>query len=260
MDSKSDKRIRTRRKVRDFKKNLPLLGMALPGMVFLFLFSYLPMGGIVLAFKNLTFGRKTFFENFMKSDWVGLKNFQYLFSSPDCLLIIRNTLLYNLAFIILGTCLSIFIAIALNELLSKRLSKFYQNVILLPYFLSWVVFSYLFYAFLSIDHGILNRSILPLFGTQPIAWYSEPKYWPGFIVFANLLKYTGYNSVVYLAALTGIDQELYEVAALDGAGKWDQIRHITIPLLMNVVIIMTIFSIGRIFSSDFGLFYQLPMQ
>jgi putative aldouronate transport system permease protein len=170
----------------------------------------------------------------------------------------RNTLLYNLVFIILGLIIPVFFAIALNEIRGRHLSKLYQSFIFLPYFLSWIVVSYLAYSMLSIDNGFINKSILAPFHIAPIEWYNQPKYWPFILVFFQLWKYTGYNVVVYLAAITGIDPEFYEAAAIDGATKWQQIRHITIPLLQTLMIILTLLAVGRIFNADFGLFYNVP--
>ena len=165
-------------------------------------------------------------------------------------------MLYNIVFIVLGVVIPILLAIGINELLNKRLAKFYQSMLFLPYFISWVVVSYFVYAFLSPESGWIN-GIIEQMGGNPVSWYSEVKYWPFIIIFMGVWKTLGYNIVVYLAAICGIDQTYYEAAMLDGATKWQQIRYITIPLLKPVIIILFILAVGRIFSADFGLFYQV---
>ncbi|ADQ07773.1 binding-protein-dependent transport systems inner membrane component [Caldicellulosiruptor hydrothermalis 108] len=241
--------------LRELNKNFPLFLMALPGVVLLIAFSYLPLFGLIIAFKDVHYDL-----GILKSPWVGLKNFEFLFKTPDAFIITRNTLLYNFAFIVFGNLAAIATAISLSEMRARFMAKFYQSVMFLPYFLSWVVVAYMAFAFLSIDLGILNTMILPKLGLQPIAWYFETKPWPVILILANLWKYTGYNAVIYLAAITGIDPEYYEAALIDGASKWQQIRHITIPLLSPLVVVLVLLGIGRIFYADFGLFYQLPMN
>ncbi|WP_271628783.1 ABC transporter permease [Caldicellulosiruptor sp. DIB 104C] len=241
--------------VKELNKNFPLFIMALPGVILLIAFSYLPLFGLIIAFKDVHYD-----VGILKSPWVGFKNFEFLFKTPDAFIITRNTLLYNLAFIVLGNLAAIATAIALSEMRARFMAKFYQSVMFLPYFLSWVVVAYMAFAFLSVDLGILNTLILPKLGIEPIAWYVEPKPWPVILILANLWKYTGYNAVIYLAAITGIDPEYYEAALIDGASKWQQIKHITFPLLSPLVVVLVLLGIGRIFYADFGLFYQLPMN
>lgn len=224
--------------------------MMLPGLLYFFINNYMPLPGLVLAFKSYN-ARKGIFH----SPWAGLKNFKYLFAN-DAWYITRNTILYNLVFLVVNTVLAIAIAVILSEMTS-RVKKIYQSSILLPYMLSTVIVSYLVYAFLSTDHGLLN-SILAKFGKMPVSWYTEKSYWPFILVFINAWKGVGYSCIVYLATITGFDREFYEAAALDGASKWQQIRLITIPLLKGTVIMMTVLAIGHIFNSDFGLFYQVP--
>lgn len=166
-------------------------------------------------------------------------------------------MLYNVVFIILGTVVSVAIAILLNEITKKKLQKVYQTVILLPFLISWVVISYLVFAFFSAESGLAN-SVLSFLGLERINWYTEPKYWPFILTFVNIWKGTGDSVIVYLATLIGINGEYYEAAKLDGASKWQQIKSITLPLLKPTIITLTILSIGRIFASDFGLFYQVP--
>ncbi|MCM3654974.1 ABC transporter permease [Metabacillus litoralis] len=242
----------------DVYKNRMWLFMVLPGTVWLLLFAYLPMFGTVIAFKNFRYDPNGFFASILNSDWVGFENFKFLFTTNDAWIITRNTILYNLVFIVLGLILAVFVAIVLSELANKRLSKIYQTGMLFPHFLSWVVVSYFVFTFLSVDRGLVNN-ILVWFGVEdPISWYNEAKYWPFIIVLTSMWKGIGYGSIVYLAAIVGIDKNYYEAAMIDGANKWQQIRNITIPMITPLIVILTILNIGRIFSADFGLFYQVP--
>lgn len=243
-------------RMKRFKNNKELLLLTIPGAIWFLAFAYLPMFGVVVAFKRWRI-HGGFFESLMKSDWVGFDNFKFLFQSSDAWLITKNTVLYNLVFIILGIVLPVTLAILLNELLSKKLAKFYQSSMFLPYFLSWVVVSYCLYAFLSPEKGYVN-GIMTAMGGKGISWYTEPKYWPFIIIFMSQWKAVGYGTVVYLASICGIDKSYYEAAMIDGASKFQQIKYITVPLLKPVMIIMFITSIGGMFRGDLGLFYQLP--
>ncbi|KWW20333.1 MULTISPECIES: sugar ABC transporter permease [Peribacillus] len=232
--------------------------MVLPGTIWLLLFSYLPMFGTVIAFKNFRYDPNGFFASILNSEWVGFENFKFLFNTNDAWIITRNTVLYNLVFIVVGLVLAVFVAIVLNELANKKLSKIYQTGMLFPHFLSWVVVSYFVFTFLSVDRGLLNN-ILLWFGVEdPISWYNEAEYWPFIIVLTSMWKGVGYGSIVYLAAIVGIDKNYYEAAMIDGANKWQQIRNITIPMITPLIVILTILNVGRIFSADFGLFFQVP--
>lgn len=239
------------------RTNGPLLSMVMPGLIILLINNYIPMFGIIIAFKKYRFVG-SFFESVLKSEWVGFENFNFFFKTPYAFMMTRNTILYNLAFILLDIIVPVMLAIALNEIRSKSLSKLYQSIMFLPYFLSWIIVSYLAYSILSIDKGLINTSILRVFGVNPVEWYSEAVYWPFILVFFHMWKYTGYNVVVYLAAISGIDTEYYEAASIDGATKWQQIRHITLPMLRSLMIILTLLAVGRIFNADFGLFYNVP--
>ncbi len=241
---------------RTLNKNKELLFLTLPGTVWFLIFAYLPMFGVLIAFKNWRV-HGGFLESLIKSDWVWFDNFKFLFSSSDAWLITRNTILYNIVFIVLGIVLPVTLAILLKELHSKKLSKYFQTSMFLPYFLSWVVVSYCLYAFLSPDKGYVN-GIRQNLGMDSISWYTEPKYWPFIIIFMSQWKGIGYGTVVYLASICGIDKSYYEAALVDGASKWQQIKSITIPLLKPVIIIMFINAVGGMFRSDFGLFFQLP--
>lgn len=237
------------------KQFIPIYLMALPGLLYLLINNYIPMGGLIVAFKNYN-ARKGLWG----SDWVGFKNFQYLFQTSDALIITRNTLLYNLTFIIMDTVLAVTIAILINEIFSKRAKQLYQSAILLPHLISMVIVSYLVFGFLSADNGFINNTILKVLNVQSVSWYNEPKYWPFVILMVHEWSQVGYTCIIYYATVVGIDRSYYEAADIEGAGKWQQIRYITLPLLKPVVIIMVMLAVGRIFFSDFSLFYQVPMN
>ena len=236
------------------RRSIPIYLMALPGLIYLFINNYMPMPGIVLAFKDY---KAT--DGIFGSKWVGLRNFKYLFETEDAFIITRNTILYNVAFIVFGTALSILVAIILSELTS-RFKKFYQSVILLPYLISMVIVSYLVFAFLSSENGFVNNTILKALGIDAINWYSEKKYWPFILIFVYLWKNVGYTCIIYLSTILSFDRSMYEAAAIDGATKGQQIRFITLPLLRGTVTMMVLLAVGRIFYSDFGLFYQVPQN
>lgn len=245
-------------KKRFSKDDAELALLGLPTLFWYILFSFLPMIGIIIAFKDFRIiPNKNFFQSLIQCDWAGFTNFEFLFKTPDLPIIIRNTLLYNVAFIILGIFIPIFLAISLTQIHCRRLSKLCQTSMFLPNFLSWVVVSYFVFAFLSFDKGIVNQ-VLSSLGIPAIQWYQNDKYWPFILIFMNTWKTTGYNTVVYLAAITSIDNTYYEAALIDGATKWQQIKNITIPSIRPVIIILFILSVGHIFNSDFGLFYQVP--
>lgn len=231
--------------------------MLLPGLAVLIVNNYLPMVGVLMAFEQYHFNGG-FLQSLFTSQFVGLDNFKFLFSSPQILEATRNTILYNFAFIGLDIVIPVTLAIILSELRNKRLSKVYQTIAFLPYFMSWVIVSYLAFSFFSYDSGFFNRDILPLFGKGAVDWYNTIKAWPGILIFFHLWKYTGYNIVVYLASISGISSEYYEAASLDGATKLQQARYITLPMLKSIIIILTLLAVGRIFNSDFGLFFSVP--
>ncbi|OPA74260.1 sugar ABC transporter permease [Paenibacillus selenitireducens] len=238
-------------------RNKALLLMVLPGAVWFLLFCYLPMPGAIIAFKDYKFSTDGFLASIIESDWIGLKNFEYLFKTEDSWIIVRNTLLYNAVFIVLGTTLSVIVAIIISQIANKKMAKIYQTGMFLPHFLSWVIVSYFVFSFLSVDKGVLNQ-FLTFIGVDPVFWYSEKEYWPYILVFVNLWKGVGYGSVIYLAAIVGIDKSYFEAAMIDGASKWQQIRKITIPMITPIIVIMFILAVGGIFRADFGLFYQVP--
>ena len=237
------------------KKYWPFYIMMLPALVYLFINNYMPMSGLVLAFKKYNVR-----DGIFGSPWIGLQNFEFLFATKDAWIITRNTILYNLAFIIAGTVSAIELAVFLNDIVSKKRKKVYQTLVLLPYMISMVVVAYLANAFLSSDTGFINNYILEPLGLQPVSFYSETKYWPFILIFINIWKGVGYSCIMYLANLGGIDPGYYEAAALDGATRWQRFTKITLPCLKPTIITLTILSIGKMFYSDFGLFYQVPMQ
>ena len=236
-----------------WKRILPFYFMVIPGLIYLIIDKYIPMFGVLIAFKKLNF-----MKGIWKSDWCGLDNFKFLFKSNDAWIITRNTILYNVAFFVVSTVISITLAILLNEVRSKKASKVYQTIVLLPYLMSWVVISYIVYAYLSADTGLINNSILEPLGKKAIAWYQDAKFWPFILIFVNTWKVVGYNMIIYLSGIVGISQDYYEAARLDGATKWQQISKITLPLLKPTVLTLMLLMVGMIFRSDFGLFYLIP--
>lgn len=235
-----------------FRRALPLTIMALPGLIAMFLFRYLPMGGLILAFENYKVNLGMF-----RSPFNGLDNFKFLFQTKDVWVITRNTIGYNLLFIILDLVIPVTLAIVLNELHGRKKAKAYQTIFMAPYFLSWVVVSFIGYALMSRDAGLLNQ-IITFFGGKPVTWYSSPQYWPYILIIFHVWKVVGYTAVMYQASVVGISEDYYEAALVDGATKWQQIWHITIPCLKTMMITLSILAVGRMFYSDFGLFYQLP--
>ena len=236
-----------------WKTLIPIYAMMLPGLIYLLINNYAPMFGLVITFKQIDWRK-----GILKSDWVGFSNFSYLFSSDEAWTMTRNTIGYNILFIVIGTTVAIMVAIFMNEITSKFANRIYQTLILLPYMISWVVCGYLVNALLSSETGLINLGILSKLGIEPIVWYQEKKYWPFIILLVYIWKNIGFSMVIYLASIVGISKEYYEAAKIDGAKKWKQIRYITLPLLKPTIITLLIMNIGSIFYSDFGLFYQIP--
>lgn len=235
---------------RKFKKNKELFLLTLPGILFLCLFSYYPMYGLILPFKDFKYNLGLF-----KSPWVGFENFKFLFNSNSAWRITRNTVGLNTIFIVVLIVVSLGIALMLNEI-SRKSVKTYQTVLFFPYFLSWVVVSYVFLAILDMDHGLANQ-ILKIFNVKEILWYNEPKYWPAITTIANTWKSAGYYAIIYYTALIGLDREYFEAASLDGASKWQQIRYISIPLISPLITLLLLLQLGQIFKGNFDLFYNL---
>ncbi len=237
---------------RKLKRWLPIFIMGLPGLIYFFVNCYMPLYGMLIAFKKYDYSK-----GIWGSEWNGIENFRYLFATDDAWLITRNTILYNLAFMVLNVVIGVTLAIFLNEIRQKKSKKIYQTIILLPYIMSFVVISYFTYAFLGDSSGLVNHLLIKLGGSR-IAFYAESKYWPWILVFVYIWKNIGYQMIIYLSTIVGIDPTYYEAAEMDGATKWQQIRWITLPRLKPTVIMMTTIAMGMIFRSDFGLFYQTP--
>lgn len=240
--------------INEIKKNKALYLMMIPGLLLVFVFSYIPMAGITVAFRD---GRTV--SGYFTGEWVGFDNFKFFFASQDAFRITKNTVVMNFLFITTGTVGAVICALLLNELKNRKLVKVYQTVMFMPYFLSWVIVGYVSYAFLSVENGFIN-SMFKLIGKKPVEWYGNPDYWPIILTIVALIKNIGYNTVVYFAGIIGIDQSLYEAAEIDGANKFQQMIHITVPLITPLISILVLLSIGKIFYADFGLFYYIPRE
>ena len=232
--------------------------MAIPGMLYFVINNYIPMVGIAIAFKKVDYSKGIF-----ASPWVGFDNFKMLFQSngnfftSNAWIITRNTLLYNLVFIVLGIFTGVVVGICLAGVTHKFLQKFFQTSILLPQLISYVIVAYIVYAFLSTETGLINH----LLGEgNAINFYAEKKYWPFILVFIFIWKQIGYNGIIFLSSIVGIDKSVLEAAKVDGCTKWQQLRYVTLPLLKPTIITLTMLQVGRIFYSDFGLFYQVPLN
>ena len=235
------------------KSAISLFLLSLPSLLLVLLFRYVPLFGIIIPFKNFNAAKGIF-----GSEWSGFNNFKYLFSTNMVLNATKNTIIMNVIFIVVGTCISLLFSLIMNEM-SRKSIKFYQTVFLFPYFVSWVVAGYIFLSLFDMDYGFVN-SIIEMMGGQPIVWYNEARYWPYILLFANIWKGCGYSIIIYYTSIIGIDKGYYEAAAMDGASKIKQISYITLPHLVPIVTIMLILSIGKIFHADFGLFYFIPMN
>lgn len=236
------------------KRSIPLYLLLLPSVIYVFINNYIPMAGIIVAFKKYS-AKKGIYG----SPWNGLENFSYLFKT-DAGLIIRNTLLYNVVFIAVNLVFAIFFAICISEVTGKLAKKVYQSAILLPFLVSMVIVSYVVYAFFSAENGMINNGLLKSLGKDPVMWYSYPQVWPLILVVVNLWKGVGYGCLIYIAGIAGIDRGYYESARLDGATHWQEVRYIPLPCLRPAIITMLLMSVGHIFNSDFGLFYQVPQN
>ena len=239
------------RKLKALLDSRQLLLMLLPAILYVVLFSYIPMFGIVLAFKDYNY-----VDGIFGSPWNGLRNFEYLFLSDKLWPLTRNTLLYNAAFILLGVVFQVFFAILLSEISGKWFKKVTQTMMFMPYFISWVVAVAIVQCIFGYESGILN-SLLEAVGLERINIYSSTSVWPFLLVGFKIWKETGYGTIVYMAAITGIDTALYEAEDVDGATYIQKVWNITLPAIKPTIIIMTLLAIGQIFRGDFGLFYQL---
>ena len=232
------------------RKNRLLLLMLLPAVVYVLLFSYWPMTGIVLAFKNYRYKTGIYL-----SPWVGLENFKFLLLAGKLGSITRNTVLYNFAFLFVNTTVEVFFAVMLSEVIGRHFKKVTQTLMFLPHFISWVVVKAVMYNLFNYEKGVVNNILLAL-GQTPFNLYNQPGAWPPFLIFLSLWKRVGYGSVVYLASVTSLDREMFEAADIDGANIWQKMFKITIPTLVPTIIIMLLLGIGNIFRGDFGMFYQ----
>jgi putative aldouronate transport system permease protein len=244
--------IKVKKKKWLFIGNLELFLLTLPALLYFFIFHYLPMFGVIIAFKRYRYDL-----GILGSEWVGLKNFEFFFTSPDAWRITRNTVAYSSVFIITGVICSVIVALLLFELKNKSFIKFYQTSLMLPRFLSWVIVGYITYTLLNPELGILNN-ILGMFGQEPVQWFMQTPVWPYILTLTNLWKNIGLECIIYYAALMGIDQEQYEAAKIDGASRLQQMFHISVPSLIPLMTILAILAAGNLFRGDFGLFYQIP--
>ena len=232
-------------------QNKTLILMCLPAIVFFFIFSYMPMPGMYIAFVKYNYQKGIF-----GSPFVGLKNFKFLFTSGQLLLLLRNTVLYNLAFIIVGNVLQLSFAILLNEVQSRMFKKTTQSLMFLPYFISDVLVSLLVYNLLNYDFGFISNLVRSMGGEMPKI-YQNAGAWPLVIILVNIWKGTGYGTVVYFAAITSMDISMLEAAQIDGANGFQKIRYIILPTLKPTVVVLFLFAIGGILKGNFGLFYNL---
>ncbi len=251
MRAKSDTMAISRKKRRLDANKWQLISMTLLPLLFVVVFNYLPMFGVVIAFKDYRYDK-----GIWGSDWVGLDNFTYFFKTDEFWNITKNTLIMNFAFIVIGMICAIALAILFYDVKSKKAIKTYQTLAIVPNFLSWVVVGYIGYAILQPSYGIANR-ILGFFGVESVNWYNEPELWPAILIIVNIWKHVGMDCIIYYATMMAIDASLYEAATIDGAGKWQQIKNVTLPSLVPVIVILAIMKVGNIFRADFGLFYQM---
>ncbi|CAH1217147.1 putative multiple-sugar transport system permease YteP [Paenibacillus allorhizoplanae] len=240
-----------RKESKHFWKARSLFVIGLPAIIVVFIFYYLPMYGIVIAFKDINYAK-----GIWGSDWVGLHNFKFFFNSQDALRITRNTLLLNGLFIVVGMSCALVIGLLLAEL-GRRWVKLFQTILFFPYFLSWVVVGFVSYILLNPSFGVINK-VLDQFHVAPIDWYSKPGYWPLILTLTYLWKNVGYTAIIFFTGLLSIDNSYYEAASIDGASRLQQIRKISIPLILPLITMLFMLNVGRIFYSDFGLFYFVP--
>lgn len=239
---------------KNVKKNLELTILCLPGILLMLFMNYVPMPGLVLAFKNYNFR-----DGIFGSPSIGLNNFKFIFSTEDSLIAFRNTLLYNAAFMITLIGLSLLLAILLNQIRNVRALKTYQTAMFLPYFLSWSVVTYIVLALLDNSKGMVNVMLTSM-GFEKIAFYFEAKFWPFIHIILHFWKNMGYNVLLYYAAIIAIDPVYYEAAKIDGATFWEQVKYVTIPFLGPIIGITFLNQLGRIFYTDFGQFFMVPLE
>jgi putative aldouronate transport system permease protein len=236
---------------REIRVNKYLYILALPGTAFLIVFAYVPLSGHILAFTEFKFSTGLFHSRF-----VGFDNFKFFFGGSDWLVVTKNTLVLNSLFLGIGLSFALIVAIFLGEMRNAAIKKLSQSFIFLPYFISWQVISLMIYSMLNSSNGLVNQ-LLSALGLKPVGWYSRPELWPAILTFFNIFKYAGYNSIVFLAALSGINEELFESARIDGATRFQQVLYVTLPLLRPIFLIMLLMGVGRIFYGDFGMIYGI---
>lgn len=239
------------------RKNVSLAVLSFPTLVWYLVFCYLPIFGILLAFKRYRLvPGKSFVYSLFASEWVGFENFRFLFLNPQMGRVVRNTLCYNLVFLILGTVIPIALAIILSGLHSGKLKAAVQMTALLPHFISWIIVSYFVFAFLSSDRGMIN-SVLADAGANTVNFYQKPEVWPFILIFVQLWKSAGYTMILYYSYLISMDTELFDSALVDGANKWQLIRYVILPTLRPMIVVLVLLNLGHILNTDFGLFYQV---
>ncbi|MEK0316501.1 ABC transporter permease [Cohnella sp. 56] len=240
-----------RYKLTQIARNPFLYGMAVPGLLFFLIFSYFPIYGILIAFKNYDFQK-----GITGSEWAGFKNFNYFFTSDDFWTILRNTLLLNIMFIVFTTVAAVIISLMFNEIRNKYFKRISQSLIFLPYFMSWIVIGMLVQSFLGGEQPPVNAWLESL-GLAPVNWMYESALWPWLLTVIRVWQGAGYLSIIFLAAITGISEDLYEAARIDGASKLQIMMRITLPLLVPTIMIMTLLAVGRIFNGDFAMIYAI---
>jgi putative aldouronate transport system permease protein len=236
--------------IAEFKKNKFLYGMMIPTIIWILIFCYIPMTGIVIAFKDFSY-----MDGIFGSKWCGFKNFEFMFRSNAILNIAFNTIYLNVLFILFGTIMSVFLALMFVEIKNSYIKRITQSIAILPHFISWALVSIFLVAFLN-DNGIVN-GVIKAFGMDGINFYTNPNYWRSILVILKIWQGAGFGTVIYVAAITGLDAEMYEAAKIDGATRLQQITKITLPMLKSTIILLTIMSVGKIFNGDFGMIYAL---
>jgi putative aldouronate transport system permease protein len=237
--------------LREIRANRYLYALALPGILFLVIFAYIPFIGHALAFEDFTLA-----TGLLHSKFVGFDNFKFFFGGRDWITVTRNTVLLNARFLGIGLTFSLLLAVFINEMRNLTVKKLSQSFVFLPFFISWQVIAIMIYAILNTSTGFLAE-VFTAVGLKPINWYGRPELWPAILTLANMFKYAGYNSIIFLATIVGISEELFESARIDGASRFQQVTHITLPLLRAIFIIMLLMGIGRIFYGDFGMIYGI---
>ena len=242
--------------LRDISKNKFSYLIALPAIVYVFLFSYMAYPYMLLAFQRYDYRNSSVWDIIFHGDWCGLQNFQFFFASQNAFRVTFNTMFLNILFILTGTFMSVLLALLLNELRSRWFAKTTQAVMLFPQYISWVMVSYILLSLFANQYGLVNSTLRSL-GMKPINWYTEPNVWPAILVVMRIWKGAGMNAIIFLASITSIDSSLYEAAAIDGANRFQMLRRITLPLIAPTVVIMTLLSLGKIMYGDLGMIYAL---